>query len=63
MYTWLMQGVATVTIKPGTEAAAERTLRSLTSRKFALDYAVYERLSGGHQPAYVIIAQFDGWRG
>jgi len=63
MYTWLMQGVATVRIKPGTEAAAERTLRSLTSRKFALDYAVDERLSGGHQPAYVIIAQFDGWRG
>ena len=57
-----MQRVATLTLKPGTEAAAERTLRMLASRKFGLDYAVYERLSGGDQPTYVIIAQFDAWR-
>ena len=36
-----------------------RTLLTRTPK--SLDYAVYERVSGGEQPSYVIIAQFDRW--
>lgn len=56
-----MQRVVSLTIKPGSEPSVERTLRTLATRPSAFDYAVYEQVSGGEQPAYVIVAQFDAW--
>jgi len=56
-----MQRVVTLTIKPGSDQSVEQTLRSLATRRFAIDYAVYEQMSGGEQPSYVIVAQFDAW--
>ena len=56
-----MQRVVSLTIKPGSEPTVEQTLRTLATRPSALDYAVYEQMSGGEQPAFVIVAQFDAW--
>lgn len=58
-----MQRVVWLTLRPGAEAAFEAVARRLASspERARLDYAVYERLSGGDQPAFVLIAQFARW--
>ena len=57
-----MQKVARLTATPGTEAQVERVLRTMRAgAPKTLDYAVYERVSGGDQPAYTIIVQLDAW--
>jgi hypothetical protein len=31
------------------------------AKRGALDYAVYERVSGGDQPGYIVVVQFNAW--
>jgi hypothetical protein len=56
-----MQRVVWLSVKPGAEAPAEQTLRALAAKRGALDYAVYERISGGDQPGYIVVVQFNAW--
>ena len=57
-----MQKVVRLSGKPGSEAAIEGVLkRHVSSGAKTLDYAVYERLSGGDHPAYTVVVQFDAW--
>jgi hypothetical protein len=57
-----LQRVTTFVLQPGREAMVEQAFRTLAAKKGeSLDYSVYERLSGGEQPAFVVIAQFNAW--
>ena len=57
-----MQKLTRLTGRPGVEAEIEATLRAMLARGArTLDYAVYERVSGGEQPAYAIVVQLDAW--
>lgn len=58
-----MQKVVRVTVRPGSERAFEESLRAVATRRRGrgLDYAVYERVSGGDSPSYMIIVQLSAW--
>jgi len=56
-----MQRVVSLTMKPGAETSAEQQLRTLAAKRASLDYAVYERVSGGDLPGYVVVVQFNAW--
>ena len=57
-----MQKVVRLLARPGTQAEIDRALLAVRSGGGKmLDYAVYERVSGGEQPAYVVVVQLDAW--
>ena len=59
-----MQKVVRVAVPPGSERAFEDAVKSIALRKDGhrqLDFSVYEQLSGGDAPAYVIIVQLAAW--
>jgi hypothetical protein len=57
-----MQKVVVMTVRPGREAALEQTLRALRGRRASvLDYAVYERVSGGVETTYTLIVSLAAW--
>jgi hypothetical protein len=57
-----MQRVVWLTLRPGADSTFELAARRVAAaRSQLLEYAVYERLTGGEQPAYVMIAQFAAW--
>jgi hypothetical protein len=57
-----MQLVCWLTLRPAGMGDFERRMRRLPAngRRF-LDYAVYERLAGGEQPAFLVVAQLQSW--
>lgn len=57
-----MQLVCWVTLRPAGVEGFERRIRRLPAngRRF-LDYAVYERVVGGEQPAFLVVAQLQSW--
>jgi hypothetical protein len=57
-----MQKVVRLTLRPGSQETFERALRPIAQQRHRLDYAMYERVSGGSQPEYVLIVQLAGWR-
>ena len=56
-----MQRVVTLAVKPGTQDVVERTFQAVAAKPAGLDYAVYERVSGGDRPYYLMIVQLDRW--
>ena len=57
-----MQQVTTFVLHPGRESMVEHTLRAMVVKKdVGLDYSVYERTSGGEQPAFIVFVQFNAW--
>lgn len=56
-----MQRVVWLSIKAYADSSVERALRNLATKRGPLDYAVYERVSGGEQPGYVVIVQLKAW--
>lgn len=57
-----MQRVVRLTLRPGAREAFEQALSELELKNAtALDYAVYERVSGGGQPGFMLIVQFTAW--
>jgi hypothetical protein len=54
------QRVTRVTLRPGAERTFEQTLRALRTSS-SLAYSVYELLSGGPQPSFMIVVQFPDW--
>jgi hypothetical protein len=57
-----MQLVAWVTLRPGGVDPFEQAVRKLpSSHQKLLDYSVYERVAGGDQPAFLVVAQLDAW--
>ena len=57
-----MQKVTTFVAQPGRESMVVQTLRTMAAAKYAgLDYSIYERTSGGEQPAFIVVVQLDAW--
>jgi hypothetical protein len=57
-----MQRVVYVTVRPGRELLFEQALRTLRGhRGRTLDYAAYERVSGGDEMTYVLVVGLAAW--
>lgn len=50
-----------LTLRPGSEPAFEGALGRLSQRRTATEYAVYEMVTGGEQPTFLLLVQLPSW--